>query len=157
MDYVPSYQVLTVKDTTQQQLQSLLWPLGLDMIPGLTSFVDPRRSLEVTKYQVFFFNELNTACIFPEPEDTPHSDELVSLSLFVLEVCGDVEAFGFGCCLWTCEDPTHCLLKSQYPASHRFMGMPAQNCPTWLSNPLGACAEVTGRQGEREGDYVKVS
>lgn len=54
MDYVPSYQVLTVKDTTQQQLQSLLWPLGLDMIPGLTSFVDPRRSLEVTKYHVFF-------------------------------------------------------------------------------------------------------
>lgn len=36
-----SYQVHMVKDTTQQQLQSLLWPLGLDMIPGLTSFVDP--------------------------------------------------------------------------------------------------------------------
>lgn len=65
--------------------------------------------------------------------------------------------FGFGCCLWSCEDPAHCLLKSQYPASHRFMGMPAQNCPTWLSNPLGACAEVTERQREREGDYVKVS
>lgn len=49
------------------------------------------------------------------------------------------------------------LLKSQYPASHRFMGMPAQNCPTWLSNPLGACAEVTERKRKRQGDFVEVS
>lgn len=41
MDYVPTYQVHMVKNTTQQQLQSLLRPLRLDMIPGLTSFVDP--------------------------------------------------------------------------------------------------------------------
>ena len=63
----------------------------------------------------------------------------------------------FWCWLWPCEDPAHCLLKSQYPDSHRFIGMPAQNCPTWLSNPLGAFAEVTERQREREGEFVKVS
>lgn len=56
------------------------------------------------------------------------------------------------------KDLVHCLLKSQHPASHRFMGMPVQNCPTWLSNPLGAFAEVTEKQGEkREVDCVKVS
>lgn len=57
--------------------------------------------------------------------------------------CG---GFGFGCCLWPCKDPAHCLLKNQNPASCRFMGMPAQNCPTWLPNPLWACAEVTKQQ-----------
>lgn len=69
VDYVPSYQVLTVKDTTQRQLQSLAWPLGLDMIPGLTSFVDPPRSLEVTKYQVFLFlRSVEADLPLPQPE-----------------------------------------------------------------------------------------
>lgn len=68
MDYVAWYQVLTVKDTTQQQLQSLLWPLGLDMIPGLTSFVDPLRSLEVTKYQVLLQRE-DDCLLSPKPEE----------------------------------------------------------------------------------------
>ena len=52
MDYVARYQVHTVRDTTQEQPHSPLEPLGLDMIPGLESFVDHRWSLEVTKYQV---------------------------------------------------------------------------------------------------------
>lgn len=48
MDYLPSYQVHMVKNTTQEQLQSFFWPLGLGMTPEMVSFVeDPSWSIEV--------------------------------------------------------------------------------------------------------------
>lgn len=48
------------------------------------------------------------------------------------------------------QGPSSPFAKEQH-ASHRFMGMPVQNCPTWLSNPLWAFAEVTEKQGVKEG------
>lgn len=113
VDYVPSYQVLTVKDTIQQQPQSLLWPLGLDMIPGLTSFVDPRWSLEVTKYQVFFAlsgGQLGFSWTRSSKAKTHRilifftTDKFKYLSYFSKRCLG-CEGFGFGCCLWPCKDP----------------------------------------------------
>lgn len=69
-----------------------------------------RWSLEVTKYQAFFFLQWVEDCLpFPELEgkDTLHwslmMDEFLYLSYFRCMGCGGW--FGFGCCLWPCEDP----------------------------------------------------
>lgn len=162
VDYVPSYQVLTVKDTTQQQLQSLLWPLGLDMIPGLTSFVDFDGPLKWQNIRLFFFFAMSGGLLaFSWARRQRHialkfDDGWISIFI-ILSVYGMWRLVWFWVLSVALRGPgTRCLLKNQYPTSHRFMGMPAQNCPTWLSNLLGAYSEVTERQREREGDYVKV-
>lgn len=96
VDYVLSYQVLTVKDTTQQQLQSLLWPLGLDMIPGLTSFVDFDGPLKWQNIK-FFCNEWKIACPFLSQRLSFMMDELIYLSYFS-QRCIGCGGWWFGAC-----------------------------------------------------------
>lgn len=117
-------------------------------------------SLEVTKYQVYYiFFSAQSAGLPAFPRVKSCKVKMWLAGYIYHALARDVRGgwFGFACCLWPCEDPTLAVCyRACIQTPTDLWGCQRKTVPHGLSNPLGAYAEVTARQRERVGDYVKV-